>query len=740
MKDLLWLVPLFPLAGFLVNGVLYLISHRTRGEAADAHGSQGAPALAAAPAPSVHGENPAHTHAGSSAHDPAGHSPIPLKTAHTVVGTVSVGLSCVFAFLAILDVGIGRLSEGAAHVVTLYRWLPLGVNQAVGQVHGPAGEWFVDAAFRLDSLSALMIAFVTFVGFLIHVYSVGYMGHEEGYGRYFAYLNLFMFSMLLLVLGANFLLLFVGWEGVGLCSYLLIGYFYDRDAAADAGKKAFVVNRIGDFGFILGIFGIFSLFGSLDFGKVFPAAAAHPSAYAPYLTLVCLCLFVGACGKSAQFPLYVWLPDAMAGPTPVSALIHAATMVTAGVYMVARCNVLFRLSPDALLVVAVVGGFTALFAATIGVAQNDIKKVLAYSTVSQLGYMFLACGVGAFVAGMFHVMTHAFFKACLFLGSGSVIHALGGEQDIRKMGGLASKIPVTYRTFLVATLAIAGVPLLAGFFSKDAILAAAFEAHFASAPWLGRVLWAAALFTAGLTAFYMLRLVSLTFWGKFRGGTEQEAQIHESPRSMTVPLIVLAFLSVVGGYVGIPMVRGGDRIGEFLHPILLPLAGAGAHTAAHEAAASTEALLMAASVAAAAIGLALAYVWYAKGEGAVPARIAARFPGVYRAVSNKYYVDEAYDSVFVQGLAKGGGRFLWDFDATVVDGAVNGTRHVTVGLSWLSSFFDQYVVDGLVNGVANTLQAGFRGFRRAQTGRVQNYALVMGGGLFCLVAVYLLFR
>ena len=735
MKDLLWLVPLFPLAGFVVNGVLYLLSHRTTGEAAHGHGE--ATQTGAAP-PSAHGENPAHTHAASAAHDPGGHSPIPFKTAHTVVGTVSVGLASVFSFLAIFDVGIGRLAEGATHVVTLYRWLPLGVNQAVGQVHGPAAEWFVDAAFRLDSLSALMIAFVTFVGFLIHVYSVGYMGHEEGYGRYFAYLNLFMFSMLLLVLGANFLLLFVGWEGVGLCSYLLIGYFYDRDAAADAGKKAFVVNRIGDFGFILGIFGVFSLFGSLDFAKVFPAAAAHPAAYAPYLTLVCLCLFVGACGKSAQFPLYVWLPDAMAGPTPVSALIHAATMVTAGVYMVARCNVLFRLAPDALLVVAVVGGFTALFAATIGVAQNDIKKVLAYSTVSQLGYMFLACGVGAFVAGMFHVMTHAFFKACLFLGSGSVIHALGGEQDIRKMGGLASKIPTTYRTFLVATLAIAGVPLLAGFFSKDAILAAAFEAHFESAPWLGRVLWAAALFTAGLTAFYMFRLVALTFWGKFRGGAEQEAHIHESPRSMTIPLIVLAFLSVVGGYVGIPMVRGGDRIGEFLHPILLPLGGT--HTAVHEAAASTEALLMAASVAAAAIGLALAYVWYAKGQGAVPARIAARFPGVYRAVENKYYVDEAYDSVFVEGLAKGGGRFLWDFDATVVDGAVNGARHVTVGLSWLSSFFDQYVVDGLVNGVANTLQAGFRGFRRVQTGRVQNYALVMGGGLFCLVAVYLLFR
>jgi NADH-quinone oxidoreductase subunit L len=432
----------------------------------------------------------------------------------------------------------------------------------------------------------------------------------------------------------------------------------------------------------------------------------------------------------------------MAGPTPVSALIHAATMVTAGVYMVARCNVLFRLAPDALMVVAIIGGFTALFAATIGVAQNDIKKVLAYSTVSQLGYMFLACGVGAFVAGMFHVMTHAFFKACLFLGSGSVIHALGGEQDIRKMGGLGLKIPTTYRTFLIATLAIAGVPLLAGFFSKDAILAAAFEAHFESAPWLGHVLWAAALFTAGLTAFYMLRLVSLTFWGTFRGTREQEAHIHESPRSMTVPLVILAALSIVGGYVGIPIMKGGDRIGEFLKPILLPLAGAAGHAGAvvHEASESLEVWLMIASIAVAFTGLGLAFSWYAKGHGAVPARIAERWPGVYRAVYNKYYVDEVYEAVFVEGLAKGGGNLLWDFDAGFVDGIVNGVRHVTVALSWVASFFDQYVVDGLVNGVAYVFQASYRVFKRAQTGHVQNYALVMGGGLFCLVAVYLMFR
>ena len=722
MRDLLWLVPAFPLAGFLVNGIVYLFSHRTRA----AHPPADQPAAESSQAA---GHPHAHVHLETRPR---------RKTLHTFVGTGSVALSCVFAFGAIFDLGIPALASGAHHVLNLWRWIPLGVNQATGQVPGPPGEWFVDTALRLDSLSALMIGFVTFVGFLIHVYSVGYMGHEAGYGRYFAYLNLFMFSMLTLVLASNFLVMFVGWEGVGLCSYLLIGYDYHKKFAADAGKKAFVVNRIGDFGFILGIFGVFALFGTLDFGQVFAAAASNPIAYAPWMTLVCLCLFLGAVGKSAQVPLHVWLPDAMAGPTPVSALIHAATMVTAGVYMVARCNVLFRLSPDSLLVVAVVGGFTALFAATIGLAQNDIKKVLAYSTVSQLGYMFLACGVGAFVAGMFHVLTHAFFKACLFLGSGSVIHALGGEQDLRRMGGLARKIPVTYATFLVATLAISGVPLLAGFFSKDAILAAVFEAHFPRAPWLPKLLWMAALFTAGLTAFYMFRLVSLAFYGTFRGTAEQDAHVHESPKSMTVPLVILAFLSIVGGWIGIPMLPGGDRIGRFLAPVVPALAGA--RPAEHAPAVSLEVALMAASVGIAMIGLLLAYLWYAKGDGRVPARLAARFPAVYRSVENKYFVDEAYDALFVEGLAKGGGRFLWEVDATVVDLIPNGAAAVTRGASWLSHFFDQYFVDGAVNGVADSLQGGFRLLRRAQTGRVQNYALVMGAGLFCIVAVYLIFR
>ncbi len=728
MRNLLWAIPLFPLAGFLINGIVYLLSHRTKGESHGHGGGFGTDAHTAATAP-----DSAH----DTGHD-SGHHDIPFKGLHTVVGVGSVVIACVLAFGAIFDVGLKAFAEGASHSITLWRWIPLAVNQAVGQIPGSAGEWFVDVTLRIDSLSALMLAFVTFVGSLIHLYSVGYMGHEEGYGRFFAYLNLFMFAMLVLVLGGNFLLLFVGWEGVGLCSYLLIGYYYEKNFAADAGKKAFVVNRIGDFGFILGIFGVFALFGSLDFQKVFTEAAAHPAAYAPYMTLVCLLLFVGACGKSAQFPLYVWLPDAMAGPTPVSALIHAATMVTAGVYMVARCNVFFRLAPNAMIVVAVVGAFTALFSATIGVAQNDIKKVLAYSTVSQLGYMFLACGVGAFAEGMFHVTTHAFFKACLFLGAGSVIHAIGGEQDIRRMGGLAGKIPKTYRTFLIATLTISGVPFLAAFFSKDAIKAAVFHAEFEAVPWLPKVLYAVALFTAGLTAFYMFRLLALTFWGPFRGTKEQEAHVHESPSTMTIPLVVLAFLSVVSGYVGVPIIEHGDRIGEFLRPIRLPIAGMPER--AHHAPISVELALMGAAVAVASIGIYLAWSWYAKGDGRTPARLAQEWPGVYRAVANKYFVDEAYERVFVRGLALDGGRFLWEVDATVIDLIPNGAAAVTRGLSWVASAFDQYVVDGLVNGIAFLLQALYQLFRRAQTGRVQNYALVMGGGLFCLVAVYLLFR
>jgi NADH-quinone oxidoreductase subunit L len=533
------------------------------------------------------------------------------------------------------------------------------------------------------------------------------MKHDEtdaGYARYFAYMNLFMFSMLTLVLANNFLLMFVGWEGVGLCSYLLIGYYYEKEFAAAAGKKAFVVNRIGDFGFLLGMFGVFSLFGTLDFDGVFSLAAADPTRYAPGLTVVCLLLFLGAMGKSAQVPLHVWLPDAMAGPTPVSALIHAATMVTAGVYMVTRCNVLFRLAPEAMFVVSVVGGVTAIFAAVIAIAQTDIKRVLAYSTVSQLGYMFLACGVGAYVAGMFHVLTHAFFKACLFLGSGAVIHALGGEQDVRRMGGLAPRLPVTYRTFLVATLALSGIPPLAGFFSKDAILAATFAAH-------RPILFAIGLVTAGLTAFYMFRLVSLTFYGEFRGAPEQSAHLHEAPPTMVLPLVVLAFLSAVGGFVGLPEVFGerANRIAAFLAPVIPPVFFPGRETGAHHLPPSSEWLLIGVSVAVAMAGLLLAWKWYARENGRPAAKIAASFPALYALVVDKFRIDELYDVLFVRPLVWLA-RMLWKvIDVLLIDGVLNA-----------GAFFVELTGDAL---------------RFLQTGNVRNYALTFLLGIVALVLI-----
>jgi len=609
-------------------------------------------------------------------------------------GAGSVGLATVAAYSRLIPFLAG---DHAPVVEKVSDWIA-------------AGPFVVDASLRLDPLSALMVSFVTFVGFLIHVYSIGYMHHDEtdsGFARYFAYLNLFMFSMLVLVLANNFLLMFVGWEGVGLCSYFLIGYYYDREYAAAAGRKAFVVNRIGDFGFLLGMFGLFSLFSSLVFDEVFGAAATSPARVAPYLTVVCLSLFVGAMGKSAQVPLYVWLPDAMAGPTPVSALIHAATMVTAGVYMVARCNVLFRLAPQAMAVVAVVGAVTAIFAATIALAQNDIKKVLAYSTVSQLGYMFLACGVGAYVAGMFHVMTHAFFKACLFLGSGSVIHAMGGEQDMRKMGGLRSKLPITYWTFLIAALAISGIPPLAGFFSKDAILTGVFEEH-------RYILFGIGLVTAGMTAFYMFRLVSLTFAGRFRGTHDQEHHLHESPPSMTVPLVILAGLSVVAGFIGLPAVisETGNRIGTFLGPVFPELPALSGHgEAAAPLSHGTEWLLLLASTVVAAAGVLLGLKWYAAEEGRIPARIAASMPGVYALVRDKFRVDELYDAIFVrpfQALA----RMLW-------------------------KVVDVLIIDGILNAGAFLVELAGDLLRFIQTGNVRNYALTFFVGVVALMLLVL---
>src|SRR6202163_1618624 len=510
------------------------------------------------------------------------------NSAVNVLCVGSVFLSMCFAFGAIWQLIARPVTERVVSF-TLFDWVP------AGAMHTNAGRLLnfnVPWGVLMDPLTAVMLLVVTGVGFLIHVYSTGYMGHEGGYYRFFGYLNLFMFSMLTLVLANNLLLLFVGWEGVGLCSYLLIGFYFLRKSASDAGKKAFIVNRIGDAGFILGLFLMLGTLGTIQFTEIGPAiAAGHFAMGDATLTAIALLLFVGATGKSAQLPLYVWLPDAMEGPTPVSALIHAATMVTAGVYMIARTNAVFSMAPKALAVVAVVGCVTSIFAATMGLVQNDIKRVLAYSTVSQLGYMFLACGVGAFTAGVFHLMTHAFFKALLFLGSGSVIHALSGEQDMRKMGALWGKIPTTAKTFVVASIAIAGIPPLAGFFSKDGILGHAFE--------YSPILWLVGFVTAGMTAFYMFRLVNMTFFGKSRVDHEVEHHIHESPGSMTVPLMILAALSIVGGWIGWPESLGGsDRFAKFLEPVMFKRAEEGGEAAAEHAAsgASMEYLLMLLSV------------------------------------------------------------------------------------------------------------------------------------------------
>jgi NADH-quinone oxidoreductase subunit L len=650
---------------------------------------------------------------------------------------------------------------------TYYEWIPAGM----GTVGHSIANFSIDLAFRVDPLSCSMLMIVTWIGFLIHVYATGYMSHETGYTRFFTYLNLFMFMMLLLVLGANYIVMFVGWEGVGLCSYLLIGFYYDKNFAADAGKKAFITNRIGDFGFILGIFLIFNTFGSADYGTVFALASAGGHHYAGIATAICLLLFVGACGKSAQVPLYVWLPDAMAGPTPVSALIHAATMVTAGVYMCVRSNVLFRLAPDAMAVVAIVGAITAIFAASIGLAQTDIKKVLAYSTVSQLGYMFVAVGVGAFTAAIFHVMTHAFFKACLFLGAGSVIHGCGGEQDMRKMGGLRKYMPRTHLTMLIATIAISGIPPLAGFFSKDEILASAFG----HSPFI----WILGAIAAGFTAFYMFRLYFMTFHGSYRGhagegiiesepehaghnlipdqrhldqGDEHSDKAHghhahghdphESPWSMTGVLAVLAGLSLIGGWIGIPSVLGGAHptwFQQWLAPVLLPIEGHAFHF--HEASATSEYLLMFISVAIAAIGIYLAYRFYKRDPlWSTPRRLATNFAFVHRLLENKYWVDELYAKTAIGGtLALS--RILWWIDSHVIDGIVNGVRHLTViGFGHGSNLFDKYIVDGAVNGVASGARGGSMMFRRMQSGLVQNYAMIMGGGIVLIALVYLFMK
>jgi len=649
------------------------------------------------------------------------------NTAVSVVCVGSVFLSMCFAFGAIWQL-IARPASERLVSFNLFDWVP------AGAMHTDAGrllDFHVPWGMLMDPLTAVMLLVVTGVGFLIHVYSIGYMGHEGGYYRFFGYMNLFMFSMLVLVLANNLLLLFVGWEGVGLCSYLLIGFYFLRKSAADAGKKAFIVNRIGDAGFILGLFLMLGTLGTIQFTELAPAiSAGHFEVGDATLTAIALLLFVGATGKSAQLPLYVWLPDAMEGPTPVSALIHAATMVTAGVYMIARTNAVFSMAPRALAVVAVVGCVTSFFAATMGLVQNDIKRVLAYSTVSQLGYMFLACGVGAYTAGIFHLMTHAFFKALLFLGSGSVIHALSGEQDMRKMGALWDKIPRTSRTFLVASIAIAGIPPLAGFFSKDAILGHAFE----HSPYL----WLLGFITAGMTAFYMFRLVNMTFFGNSRVSHEAEHHLHESPGVMTVPLMILAGLSVVGGWVGWPESLGGsDRFSQFLAPVMVKRGGEAAEAAgAATSGAAMEYLLMIASVGIAVLGIWLAYRWYIQ-RPEVPGKIAQSSGGLYPLLYNKYYVDQIYDAMFVN-RTKDLALTLGAFDRGVVDGlGVNGTGWLTRATSLISMWWDTWIVDGLVNVAARIVWVLSIPARMIQSGRVSRYALWMVLGVLFFLGYYL---
>lgn len=648
----------------------------------------------------------------------------------------AIGCGSIFLSFCVSVMGFATLRglDPSERVLTqtLFEWITVGSTK-------------VDLAYLLDPLSSVMILIVTGVGFLIHVYSTGYMGHDPDYARFFTYLNLFCFAMLTLVLGANFLVMFVGWEGVGLCSYLLIGFWYEDPAKAAAGMKAFIVNRIGDFGFLLGMFLVFMYFGTLDFRTVMAEAPQVLVVGGGVVTAITLLMFVGATGKSAQIPLYVWLPDAMAGPTPVSALIHAATMVTAGVYMIGRCNVLFSMAPTTMAVVATIGAITAIFAGTIAMTQNDIKKVLAYSTVSQLGYMFIGMGVGAYAAGIFHLMTHAFFKACLFLGAGSVIHGVDGEQDMRKMGGLRKYMPHTYITFLIATIAIAGVPPLAAFFSKDEILWKAWDNGF-------RFQWFLGFAAAGVTAFYMFRLVFMTFFGKERFDPH-EVHVHESPKSMYVPLYVLAVLAIVGGWVGIPAALGGaNHFHHWLMPVTdtysstssahaaaelvgdgglgaamawassdtgsgeenavghgAPVAGHGAEAGGHHDPA--EYILMFLSVGYGLLGILMAYFLYLL-KPEIPKGIAERFKAFYELLLNKYYVDEIYQAVFVDTCL--------------------------MFATFCHAIWDVVVIDGIVNGAGFVAKAVGGGLRQVQTGKLQGYALTILFGVVALVAYYAL--
>jgi NADH-quinone oxidoreductase subunit L len=765
--DLIWLIPILPGVGAAINGLVGIRAFRRN----------------------VSG----------------------LLACATMVGALGLSL---YAFWQLL----GLPPEAREHVVNLGYWIP---PIPLATAHG-IGSFEIPWAFRLDPLSGMMSLIVTGIGSLIHIYATAYMVDEPrgGYARFFCYLNLFCFFMLMLVLGSTFLTMFVGWEGVGLCSYLLIGYWYEKKSASDAGKKAFIVNRVGDWGFVLGVFLIYYTFGTLDFRAVANAAAALPVETTQFgvLSSICLLLFVGATGKSAQIPLYVWLPDAMEGPTPVSALIHAATMVTAGVYMVGRNAVLFSHAPQVAVIVMIVGALTALMAATIGLVQYDIKRVLAYSTVSQLGYMFLAMGVGAyamsrgwteiglaaFAAGAFHLMTHAFFKALLFLGSGSVIHAMAGEQDMRRMGGLRRYLPTTYMTMMIGTLAIAGIPPLAGFFSKDEIL---FRTFLTNKP-----IWVFAIVTALMTAFYMYRLMSMTFFGSYRGPAWEQTTAadvrvaaihgvahptdafahgqanrpkheithgpaddrdahahdapadaahdhghgpwhgpHESPRAMTVPLMALAVGAMVAGFLSFPPALGGTaELEHFLAPSFTASGAAHAETAAEAPGSTAEAKgsphvsrMGEIGLMAFSVMVALIGIFTAYRFYVLAPEIADRLKDRYAGAHNLLYNKYYVDELYDATFVKGtmASSFgLWTFDRRVVDGAVNGSGWLTVFASWISSLIDRYVVDGAVNLVGRSSQESSFLFRRVQTGLIQNYALLMLAGVFAFVSIYLYMR
>lgn len=638
------------------------------------------------------------------------------KNAISLIGCSVVGLAFFLSLRAFFQ--LLNLAPGQRFLLdSLSRWIHI-------------GDLHVDIAFWVDPLSAVIILVVTGIGGLIHLYSIGYMHEDESYWRFFTFLNLFTAAMLTLVLADNLLLMFVGWEGVGLCSYALIGFWYKEQANTTAGNKAFIVNRIGDAGFTLGVFTIFwglsasghgtALFREL--GQQIHHLNGQEVLGVSAATLAALFLFVGAAGKSAQIPLHVWLPDAMAGPTPVSALIHAATMVTAGVYMIVRMHFLFSLSPFALNVVATVGALTAIFAATIGLAQNDIKRVLAYSTVSQLGYMVLGAGVGAYAGAIFHLMTHAFFKACLFLGSGSVIHAMGGEQDMRKMGGLKDKMPYTFWTFLISTLAIAGIPPLAGFFSKDEILWKTFSSGH-------QLLWLVGFIGAGLTAFYMFRQVFMVFFGENRADHHTQHHLHESPPVMTSPLIVLATGAAFAGLLGVPHALGGSNLFEqWLAPVFAGGHGDAAHGVAHHAVEPIEYLLMLASISIAVAGIALAYQMYYR-KTLSPEVFSSVGGGVpHRIVYNKYYIDEIYQATFVRLTL----LLSWlgvSFDRYVIDFIVDGAAKVTAFVSRLNGWFDNLVIDGAVNAVADATFAIGNRLRQVQTGNINVYLYVIVGAV-----------